>query len=198
MSEKKSLEGIYKGSFFKRFRKLKWRIPIVCDAVVNVFDPFTLYDVGCGTGGYVQGLRQRGVDAFGIEGSTSAREYLDVREEFIFWKDVREPLNLGIEKVDMAMSLEVAEHIEPEYSDMYAKNLTELSNMILISAAPPGQGGHYHVNCQPPKYWIEKFGKLDYAYIPELVEDFKESLLKWKHRREVWVYAKNALVFRRV
>src|SRR5262249_7981990 len=39
-----------------------------------------------------------------------------------------------------------------------------------MTAAPPGQGGHFRVNEQPYDYWIERFRKFDYAPDAELRE----------------------------
>lgn len=57
----------------------------------------------------------------------------------------------------MAISTEVAEHIEEEYADTFVDNLTNASDCILFSAAIPGQGGEHHVNEQWQSYWVKKF-----------------------------------------
>jgi hypothetical protein len=58
--------------------------------------------------------------------------------------------------VDVALSFEVAEHIDPEYASMLVANLTRrLPTRVIMTAAPPGQGGIAHVNCQPKQYWID-------------------------------------------
>lgn len=61
------------------------------------------------------------------------------------------------QKFDMAMSLEVAEHLDEKYSDQFIENITNASDVILFSAAIPGQYGVHHVNEQCVSYWIEKF-----------------------------------------
>ncbi len=55
---------------------------------------------------------------------------------------------------ECTVSLEVAEHLEPTAAPWFCQNLTELSTeWIVLSAAPPGQAGTHHVNCQPFEYW---------------------------------------------
>lgn len=58
---------------------------------------------------------------------------------------------------DLTISSEVAEHIDPQDTETFMDNLTSFSDVILFSAAIPGQGGTHHVNEQWPSYWIEKF-----------------------------------------
>ena len=59
---------------------------------------------------------------------------------------------------DLALCLEVAEHIPAWHS---GKLLTILSAAprLVFSAARPDQGGHLHVNEQPVSYWIDRFAK---------------------------------------
>ena len=58
---------------------------------------------------------------------------------------------------DVAISMEVAEHLPEKIADRYVDLLTGLSNIIVFTAAYPGQGGDDHVNEQPALYWISKF-----------------------------------------
>ena len=195
----KPLHEIYGPKFFARRDKLLWRAEIVCNAINDVFEPESVMDVGCGIGEYVQYFHNNlGIEANGIEGSEACRPYLvsenvyiiDMREEQI----VRPFANdrAGIDKFDLVVCLEVLEHIEPEYTDIFVQNLTELSDQILVSAAQPGQGGHYHVNCQPKEWWLSKFLEFNYGYDDVLTCAIKQALQPWKHRRELY---HNNLIF---
>jgi hypothetical protein len=37
----------------------------------------------------------------------------------------------------------------------------------------PGQGGHHHVNCQPPEYWIGVLAGAGFRHDPELTRQAK-------------------------
>lgn len=65
-------------------------------------------------------------------------------------------------KFDLALSLEVAEHIEPNAANIFCDNLTKMSDVIVFSAAIPKQGGTGHVNEQWASYWVEKFQRRGY------------------------------------
>jgi hypothetical protein len=60
----------------------------------------------------------------------------------------------------VAICLEVAEHIDPQYADDIIKNVVgtiKPGGALVWTAARPGQGGVGHVNCRLKSYWEEKF-----------------------------------------
>jgi len=101
-------------------------------------------------------------------------------------------------RFDLVVCLEVAEHIEPEYVDIFLNNLCSLSNQVLMSFAPPGAGGHYHVNCQGAIYWIEKMAERGYTLDLDIVKAVQSGLEPVKHKREIRSYYNHLLFFRRV
>lgn len=196
------LDKTYTKSFFKMRPRLSWRIPIVCNAIITVLHPSSVIDVGCGCAGYVKGFLDRGLLAVGIEGSENCLPFLMVEKYQIYILDIRKPFDISEEhgyKSDLAMCFEVAEHIEAEYVNIFIQNLKKLSNEILITAAPPGQGGLKHVNCQPKEYWVEKMKMIGsrYDYDDEYTELIK-SKFTHLHRREIKVYHDNIMFFRKV
>jgi len=196
------VEDMYKGNFFSKRHKLSWRVPFVCDAICNVLNPNSIIDVGCGIGDYVKGFQDRKVDtAHGIEGSVNCLPYLVVPKYYIFIQDLRQKICLNydgichVSKYDLAMCFEVLEHIDPECADILVENLIMLSDGILVSAAPPGQEGHYHVNCQEPYYWIDKFKKHGYELNMNIVYQIQEEWEPVRHKKEMRAYYNNLLYF---
>jgi cyclopropane fatty-acyl-phospholipid synthase-like methyltransferase len=195
----KPLEDIYKRTFFGKRYRLDWRAKPVVNAVrvaFNMLPGQTVVDVGCAIGEYVREFQRQGFPAEGIEGSMRAEEFFVA--EPIMIHDLRKPLVNG-KRFDVVMSLEVAEHIEPEHAEQYVLNLMKLAKRsILITAAPPGQGGHYHVNCQPQGYWAEKFFRRAWhrSFLRE--EMFKDSFeARFRHRKELRAYIQNVMIFRK-
>jgi hypothetical protein len=192
----KPLEQIYKGGFFKNRYRLEWRAPIIVDAIVQVFNPKSVIDIGCAVGEVVKELRKRNIDAKGLEGSLSVKPFLLVPERDVLFHDLRKPLPQMDQKFDLAICFEVAEHIEEEHSDAFLDNLSSLSDVVLMSAAPPGQGGHHHVNCQESAYWEAKMSSRGYFPNWEACEEVRKSLITHR-RREIKVIGQNLLCFRR-
>jgi hypothetical protein len=191
----KSLEEIYKGRYFARRDSLNWRAKPVCEAINTVLAPKSVMDVGCAIGDLVYYWKNNmGIPSHGIEGSKNAMEYFMC--DGIYVLDLREEIKIGIH-FDLVTCFEVAEHIEPEYADQFLSNLVVLGNRILMSAAPPGQGGHYHVNCQPYEYWIEKMQFLGYSYDGTTVNILKNIWEPWKKKPGIKAYYDNLLFFRK-
>lgn len=132
----------------------QWFVPLLID----VFHPKSLIDVGCGTGHFVRWALDHGIGAWSLEGAEWAVEHsltpLNVRHH-----DLRKPIEYDprAHKFDLAISIEVAEHIEPEYAETFVETLCSLSDTIVLTAAVPGQGGEHHMNEQQPSYWWKLF-----------------------------------------
>lgn len=188
------LNQIYKQRFFSGRDSLAWRAPIIAKNIKDIFSPKTAVDVGCAIGDVVQSLIDLGIDASGLEGSPEAEPFLVCDRKRVLFHDLRMQVPSGFH-FDFALSLEVAEHIEAEYAPMYVYNLTELSDRILISAAPPGQKGHYHVNCRPAGYWEQLFWEAGYERDKQRESQWRAVMDPWKTKKEMTAYINNALYF---
>lgn len=126
----------------------------------------SVLDVGCATGTWLAAWRESGIeDVQGVDGDYVLRDRLLIPPECFLAADLSCPLMLG-RRFDLVQSLEVAEHIDARHADRFVANLVaHASGVILFSAAPPGQGGEYHVNEQPPDYWRRKFAVHGYRAV---------------------------------
>jgi SAM-dependent methyltransferase len=125
--------------------------------------PKSVLDVGCGRGVWPSEWGRAGVaDSTGVDGPYVDRASLAIPpESFIAW-DLSQPLQLN-RHFDLVQSLEVAQCIDSAYADIFVDSLCRHGELIMFSAAVPGQGGERHVNEQPLEYWREKFAVRGYA-----------------------------------
>ncbi|SFV29084.1 hypothetical protein SAMN05216456_0669 [Devosia crocina] len=142
-------------------------------------------DIGCGTGTF---LSASGAESrFGIEGSWVTPAMLDDQAIAFQNHDLETPF--AGPRVDLALSLEVAEHLSPARAPGFVADLSLMAPAILFSAAIPGQGGVGHVNEQWPSYWAVLFaahGKKAYDVLrPRIWTD--EAIPAW--------YRQNAILF---
>ena len=113
----------------------------------------SVLDVGCGRGVWVDEWRRAGVkDALGVDGSYVDPDRLAVPAKHMAVLDVSTPFRLK-RSFELVQSLEVAEHIPASKADTFVDNLVAHGDIIMFSAAVPGQGGEFHVNEQPYEYW---------------------------------------------
>lgn len=123
----------------------------------------SVLDVGCATGTWLRAWLDTGVGEIqGVDGDYVDRSRLRIEGKCFRSADLSQPLVLG-RRFDLVQSLEVAEHIDESCADRFVQNLVDHSRgLVLFSAAPPGQGGEYHINEQPLEYWRRKFARHDY------------------------------------
>jgi SAM-dependent methyltransferase len=153
-------------------------------------------DVGCGTGALLEALRERGCHVRGLERSDAALRYCRARQLDVERFDLERDVYNGNDRFDAAISLEVAEHLPTTAADRYVDLLTRLSDLVVFTAALPGQGGTHHINEQPRSYWIEKFRERGYEYARERSDRWRHA---WKTAGDVesW-YHENLMIFQRV
>jgi SAM-dependent methyltransferase len=130
---------------------------VVVPLVYNITRPRTVVDVGCGEGWWARTFADLGCDVRGVDGA-----YATPAATIPFTAhDLEQPLpDLG--RYDLAVCLEVAEHLTPGRASSFVGDLCGLADVVLFSAAIPGQGGAGHVNEQPPAYWARQFEACGY------------------------------------
>lgn len=194
----KALEEIYKDVFFrKRQKALSWRVPFVCNALRDLCHPESAIDVGCAVGDLVLGFMERGIEAYGVEGCRTAFPHLVCERDRVILHDLRTPYNPG-RKFDLVVCFEVVEHIEPEYEKILCETLETLTGKnLVISAAPPGQEGTYHVNCKPHAYWVDLFKGMGFEFDNVGVAYLKKRWEPYRRSPGIKAYYYNVLVFKR-
>lgn len=157
--------------------------------ILNYITPKSVIDVGCGIGAWLTIWKKYGVeDVMGIDGSYIDLSQLMIDKNSFLAANLEEELKL-VKKYDLVTSLEVAEHIHPNKAEVYIKSLCQLGDIILFSAAIPGQGGVNHINEQYPSYWaalFKKMGFTSYDCIREII---------WENNKIDVCYRQNILFF---
>lgn len=155
----------------------------------DLIDFSSVVDVGCGTGAWLAAFATSGINDYrGLDGAWAEKAGLEIPRDRFIAADLASPPSLG-RVFDLAISLEVAEHLPPSAADRFVTTLAELAPVVIFSAAIPGQGGTSHVNEQWPDYWSERFAARGYACFDVL------RLPLWNNPNVQWWYAQNMLVF---
>lgn len=158
-----------------------WHLTHVHDMSVEVGAQFILdhkfksiVDYGCGIGSYLQGAYEYGADIKGYEISEDARVYTNESiQPFIEYKNF---LTLNkIDRYDVCICIEVAEHIDNHNSRKLVDILTMTSDYIVFSAAPPGQEGTGHINCQDHEFWCGLFEKKGFRLKTKKLESWSSA-----------------------
>lgn len=125
--------------------------------------PRSVLDVGCGQGAWLAVWRRAGAaEIAGVDGDYVARQALLIPAAAFRAHDLARPLDLG-RRFDLVQCLEVAEHLPAAAAPALLDGLVRHGARILFSAAPPGQGGHDHLNERSYDYWRGEFAARGYA-----------------------------------
>jgi len=130
---------------------------MIAEQIVKSIQPKTVLDAGCALGFLVEGLRQRGVDAVGVDLSDYDIDNVHPDVQPHCWLgSVTDPLP---HKFDLIVSIEVLEHLSPRDAEKAVENFCRFSDDVIISTTPTHYGEATHFNVQPPEYWAELFAR---------------------------------------
>ena len=149
-------------------------IPDLTKCLMDELGPFTsAIDLGAGPGYYAATLAEAGVDTWAVDISKDAPVFSCEGVHSIRY-DLRNELKL--ERVfDLVLCIEVAEHLPESAADELCATIARhAGDMVVFTAAPPGQGGTGHINCQPPDYWSKKLKQCGLLYRPMHTKIIKE------------------------
>jgi SAM-dependent methyltransferase len=189
-SSEGSYTHFYDSQFLDYATRLSMRSALRIIKIVQDLLPVnSVLDVGCAQGAWLRVWREAGVaDVIGVDGDYVARDSLQVPSECFVPRDVSAPFCLD-RQFDLVQCLEVAEHIPAERAETLVENITRHGRCILFSAAPPGQGGEFHVNEQPYDYWRDRFRQRGY-----LAVDSIRSQIQGDHQVAAW-YRYNTFLY---
>jgi hypothetical protein len=149
----------------------------------------TAVDFGCAEGVWLRKLMDLGInEVLGIDGPWVQQTALKIPADSFITANLGEQIVLK-KKYDLAISLEVAEHIPQASAETFVHSLTNAADFILFSAAIPYQGGTDHINEQWPIYWNALFNK--YGFIA--VDYLRQQL--WKEKKVNVYYKQNILLY---
>lgn len=160
--------------------------------LIKTFNPSSVLDVGCGKGTWLNVFSRFSTvcKIKGIDGLYVDMQNLDIPSDAFIPQDLNQSFDLGT-KYDLLICLEVAEHLECNAANVFIESLTRHSDIIVFSAAVPGQGGQKHINEQWPEYWQQKFSQNDFDAFDILRNVFwNNSNVNWWYKQNMFVYIK--------
>jgi SAM-dependent methyltransferase len=152
----------------------------------------SVLDIGCGRGAWLKAFLECGADNIvGFDGAYVDRSQLLIPSECFFTADLALPFDIT-ERFDLAISVEVLEHLPHSVAPRLIETLCAAAPAVLFSAAIPGQGGTHHVNERWPEYWEQLFAMNAFVQLdpirrhvfanPEVASWYKQNVYLYVHR----------------
>ena len=181
---------LYSKAFFvaqkdRSYRSAQHIVPLIRQIVPIQ----SVCDVGCGLGMWLRVFLEAGVaDIVGVDGNWVDDDSLVIPVSGFRRTDLRGSFRLD-RCFDLAMSIEVAEHLPESRSKSFVEDLTRLAPLVLFSAAIPRQGGTNHLNEQWQSYWAAIFAEYDFKACDVL------RPLIWNNKAIARWYRQNMVLF---
>ena len=180
----------YNTAFFQlqqsqSYRSAKTILPLVNEWI----KPASVIDIGCGVGAWLKVFKEFNVQKItGLDGDYVDIENLLIEKKEFIVADLESRIAVD-SRYDLVMCLEVAEHLSANRAESFVADLCKLGDIILFSAAVPGQEGTLHINEQYPGYWIDRFKNNDF----ECIDCIRPAI--WKNTEIEFWYKQNIMLF---
>lgn len=156
----------------------------------ELYRPASMVDFGCGVGTWLKVARDLGVARLrGYEGPWVTSGQLVVSDlEFI---NARIGQPLETDRFDLAICMEVAEHLPPPEGRTLIANLRNSADVVLFSAAIPDQGGTDHLNEQRQSFWAREFNDQGFdCFDPIRPRIWDRPAVEYWYRQNTLLYAR--------
>lgn len=141
--------------------------------LVREFSLKSALDVGCGVGFAQKFFHDCGLDTLGVDGSQLVLDHHLLKDQpgRVLRHDLATGPLLTGRVFDIVWSCECGEHIPAEHSQHFVDTIAKNAGLLVaVCMAPGGAGGHHHVNCQDPDYWVGRFAAAGLRHEAELTE----------------------------
>ena len=184
-------QNTYGADFYEWQAEQSYRsAQVMLGMLFSNYRPKSMVDFGAGAGSWLRAARELGVErVLGIEGPWAKSIVAASGLEYRF-QNMEERVGLT-ERFDLAMSVEVAEHLPPERSESFVQDLCGAAGLVVFGAAMPHQGGNGHINERLQSFWIGLFEDNGYLCI-----DFFRPALWFQPNVDPW-YVQNTFLFAR-
>jgi hypothetical protein len=185
--------SVYNDNFYLDNRTRIESAEAVLSHLFRYFKPKSLVDVGCGRGAWLKVAQNLGVNnLLGIdgqwnEGKLILRNTKKSKINFINY-DLNHFFKVD-KKYELAICLEVAEHLNSSAAVNLVRSIINLSDTIVFSAAYNMQGGVMHINEREHSYWGKLFLKNNFI----VFDIFRPNL--WKKNNISFWYRQNTFLF---
>lgn len=190
------MNAYYNENYFKS-EIFNFDYEAIAKAIIEVYKPKSIIEFGCGKGDLTKSLARHGIEIIAIDGYSNPDfskfpqitfSSLNLNDEL----EVTTFLSKLNSKFDIAISLEVAEHLNPVISSSLINWMTSLTDIVIFSAAVLEQGGDGHINCRPREFWYKEFQNNGF-----MISDKIREKLRYNKRVGPW-YRHNIIDYYRL
>lgn len=162
---------------------------VILPLIFSIVKPKSVIDFGCGVGTWLAVSRALGASIIvGLDGDWVKSAERQISDDNIITVDLSVPVQLD-RKFDLAICMEVAEHLPEQRSESLVDDICKASDVALFGAAIPNQGGTEHINEQWQSYWAALFARNGFQPFDAVRPN------TWCNSSVDWWYRQNAILY---
>jgi methyltransferase family protein len=129
----------YSSAFFREHRTgARNSASVIVPRLIDVIKPASIVDLGCGSGAWFTAFNAEGVtDVLGLDGTWVDEAELEIPGSCFRAVDLDAPVDVG-RRFDLALALEVAEHLPERSAEVFVDSLTRLRPSSRLLGRDPG------------------------------------------------------------
>ena len=147
-------------------------------------------DVGGGVGAWLRVFQQYGTEVVLLVDRAEVQGELLIDRASFRSCDFEKEMPV-LPRFELAVCVECAEHLRSERAEALVACVTNAADVVVFSAAVPGQCGKGHVNEQLPEYWRNLFAKCSFVrhdvLRPRIIHD---KSVPWWYRQNLFLFAR--------
>ena len=151
----------YEGGSYDRGGHWTMFFGYISEEVVARYGVSSMLDAGCALGVFVEEMRARGVEAWGVDLSEYAISQVpEALRPYCFSGSLVEELPEGMpRRYDLVTCIEVLEHMPVADADRAVARLCSYTDRVLFSSTPDGYSEATHHSCRPAEQWSAVFAR---------------------------------------
>lgn len=170
----------------------------IAEAIIGQYHPKTIIEFGCGNGELSKALAKQdsqititAIDGYATPDFTGFNQIEFSKIDLNDPGSVKNFLSSLNKKFDVAICMEVAEHLNPDVSEPLIDCMTSAADVVVFSAAVPQQDGDGHINCRTRGFWHKQFERNNF-----FLRDTIRSKIRHNPRVGKW-YALNTVDYQK-
>ncbi len=164
---------------------------IVSEAIIDQFDPDSVFEVGCGIGLHLKPFVDAGISVQGIDESKVAHENAVVSTRKIDIVDITEPYTPK-KQYDVVLCLDMLEYTSRAQEDVFIETVASAGTTGIVSVPLPRYSTMRYSREEPEDYWITRFQEHGMQHDPEATAAVQKRI---DAADEAWV-PEQLMVFR--
>jgi hypothetical protein len=187
---KRKLVKLYNSEYYDEQNEgSKRSAKAILGILYRIYHPNSVVDFGCGRGVWLSVAESLGSQILqGLDGPWVEERMLVCKNMQFTSTNLTEEINLD-KRFDLAISVEVAEHLPESLASSFVRKICSASNIVVFGAGIKFQGGVNHINEQYQSYWIDLFHLQGY----ECFDIFRSEI--WENEEVEWWYRQNTFLF---